>query len=298
MNKKTTKTILLAIVLLSTLNCVSTTRTETSGNGNADAATAQTVADENTAETIAANAGGAAQQTTPDALVKDLYKTHDADLKSSSDRILSGKSRNLLDKYFDKPLADFIWKDLTTNRDEVGVLDFDPFYNAQDVGIKNLNIESPKTEGEKASVGVTFQNYDRKDTLIYTLVRRGAAWKIADIKYADGSTLAGYFRQDAKSKNAGDDNSGDDENFFAGTYRVGSTTCTVKPIKMAFEVRWAKGSGAMIFVFDGDATAGKYTYSSEDGGKGRDTFVFDDDTFTNGKFIRADGREMTISKVR
>ena len=54
----------------------------------------------------------------------------------------------------------------------------------------------------------------------------------------------------------------------------------------------------MIFVFDGDAGTGNYTYSSEDGGKGKDTFIFDDDTFTTGKFIRADGREFPVSKVK
>lgn len=47
----------------------------------------------------------------------------------------------------------------------------------------------------------------------------------------------------------------DDINKFEGNYQVGNTICTVKPVKMAFELRWAKGDGVMIFfgslVFQG-----------------------------------------------
>jgi hypothetical protein len=227
-----------------------------------------------------------AQQTAPDALVKDLYKTHD----KNSGAILDGKSRKLLDKYFDKTLADYIWKDLTTHKDEVGVLDFDPFYNAQDIEIKNFNVGAPKIEGDKATVPVTFQNFDRKDTLIYSLVRQNSAWKISDIKYTDGSTLVGYFKQDAKTSGVKTDGN------FEGAYKVGETTCTVKPVKMAFEIKWAKGSGTMLFFYD--ETAGANSYSSEDTGKGRDKFVFDDESLTTGRFIRADGKEMPVSKAR
>lgn len=135
-----------------------------------------------------------AQSSTPDGLIKDLYKTHDQDLKKDTDNILNGKTRKPLDKYFDKTLADLMWKDLTSNSDEVAVLDFDPFYNAQDFDIKNFSISAPKIVGSKASVVVKFTNSGRKDTLNYQLVKRGAVWKISDIKYTDGSSLLGYFK--------------------------------------------------------------------------------------------------------
>jgi hypothetical protein len=272
------------MILISTFGCASANRTETANNA-ANTATIEPDSNIETTESTA-NASGAAQQNAPDALVKDLYKTHDKD----NNAILDGKSRKLIDKYFDKTLADFLWKDLTTHSDEVGVLDFDPFYNAQDVQIKNFKIGEPKIEGDKAAVVVAFQNFDRKDTLTYALTRRNAAWKISDIKYTDGTTLIGYFKEDAKNNAAGEDK------FFEGTYKVGDTTCTVKPVKMAFEIRWAKGSGTMTFFYD--ETAGKYSYSSEDTGKGRDKFIFDDDTFTTGRFVRADGKEMPVSKVK
>ena len=135
---------------------------------------------------------------TPDSVVKELYKIHDQDLKGNNDRILNGKSRKNLDKFFDKTLADFIWKDLTTHTDEVGVLDFDPFYNAQDFQITNFTVGLPKISGGRASVVVKFNNAGRKETLSYQFVQNKKSWKIADIKYSDGSSLLGYFKEDAK----------------------------------------------------------------------------------------------------
>lgn len=229
-------------------------------------------------------------QTSPDALVKDLYKVHDQDMKSENDRILSGKNRTYLDKYFDTTLADLIWKDLTTHKDEVGVLDFDPFYNAQDFDVKNLVVGQPKIENGKATVVVTFENSGRKDTLSYSLVQQNSAWKISDIKYTDGSSLIGYFKEDAKNNASGDSGN------FEGTYQVGDTTATVKPIKMAFEIKWSKGNGTMIFFSSGEE--GKYEFKSEDKGNGVDTFIFNDAKLTIGKFVRADGKEMSVKKIK
>lgn len=229
------------------------------------------------------------RQNTPEALIKDLYKVHAEDFKNQDDRILNGKSRTLLDKYFDKNLADLIWKDLTTHTDEVGVIDFDLFYNSQDTDIKNLTVGRAEIEGAKATVPVSFMNYDSKETVTFLLVRQNSGWKITDIRYGPNDTLIKYFKEDAENTSAYEN--------FEGTYQVGSTTCTVKPVKMAFEVRWAKGSGAMMFFFDGK-DSGKYSFSSEDTGKGKDTFVFDNESSNTGKFVRADGKEMPVKKIK
>ena len=135
---------------------------------------------------------------TPGALVKDLYKTHDRDLRGKNDRILNGENRAAIDKYFDKTLADFMWKDLTSHMDEGGVLDFDPFYNAQDFDVKKLVVGQPKIAGNKATLLVTFENFGKKERLTYTLARQNSAWKISDIKYEDGTSLLKYFEDAAK----------------------------------------------------------------------------------------------------
>lgn len=84
---------------------------------------------------------------------------------------------------------------------------------------------------------------------------------------------------------------------FEGKYQVGSTTCTVKPIKMAFELRWAKGNGAMIFFFDKETKDSKYIYVSEEKGSARDRFEFDNRRLVSGKFIRSDGKVFLVRKI-
>lgn len=137
----------------------------------------------------------ARQQAAPEALVDDLYRFHAQDFKAERDRILDGKSRRFVDKYFDKNLADLIWKDLTTHRDEVGVLDFDPFYNAQDAKITGLHVGRAIVKGDKATVPVSFSNYGTKQALTYRLAKENGGWKITDIGYSDGSSLLKYFRE-------------------------------------------------------------------------------------------------------
>ena len=85
---------------------------------------------------------------------------------------------------------------------------------------------------------------------------------------------------------------------FEGSYKVGNTTCTVKPIKMAFEVRWAKGKGVRRFFFDSTTPDGKAVFVSEDSGQGTDKFVFDDNRYNSGKFFRADGKIFAVDRVR
>ena len=133
------------------------------------------------------------QQWTPDTLLRDLYKVH---ARKNSD-ILSDKSRKLLDKYFDRNLANLIWKDLTTYRNEIGVIDFDIFYNTQDPLIKNVSVGQPKINDDKAMVSVSFTNSGAKETIVYSLVRQNGAWKIFDIKYRNGDTLLKYFKEGA-----------------------------------------------------------------------------------------------------
>jgi hypothetical protein len=84
---------------------------------------------------------------------------------------------------------------------------------------------------------------------------------------------------------------------FEGRYRVGGATCTVKPIKMAFELRWTKGKGAMRFFFDGVSAEGNPRFVSKDRGRGQDRFEFDDGNYNSGRFIRADGKVLTVQRL-
>jgi hypothetical protein len=136
----------------------------------------------------------------PEKIVQEVYKMHAGDLKSGrEDRILNSRSRRNLDKYFEKKLADLIWKDLTAKRDESGVIDFDPFYNTQDPQVTNLRIARAEIENNKAIIRVTFENSGALEKITYILSLSDGRWKIADIEYRDGKTLLEYFR-DAQTK--------------------------------------------------------------------------------------------------
>lgn len=230
-----------------------------------------------------------AQTDAPDALLKDLYKTHEKNPGS----IVQGKNRAVLDKYFDKNLASLIWKDMTTHTGEIGVIDFDIFYNTQDPDIKNLAVGAPKITGDKATVPVTFVNYTTKNALTYSLVKENAAWKISDINYGGADSLLKYFKDAANEEVANAPALGE----FEGKYQVGETTCYVKPVKMAFEVKWEKGAGAEMFFSEGRADD-RYIFASDpDSGKAN-SFAFDDDNYETGIFYRADGREFPVKRIR
>lgn len=282
---KTANGLLLAAILLTTINCSSVSKTSTENVNVAAGNTANVQATPPTA----ASETSAAQITAPDALVKDLYKTHDK--KNGS--IVRGKDRKILDKYFNKNLAGLIWKDMTTNNNEVGVIDFDIFYNTQDPVISKFAVGAAKIEGDKASVPVTFNNSDAKVTVNYSLVKENSEWKISDINYDDNQSLVKYFKEASQSETGNQSSSGE----FEGKYQIGETTCTVRPVKMAFEVKWEKGSGVEMFFSEGSAND-RYIFASDPETGKANSFAFDDENYNTGTFYRADGKEFPIKRIK
>jgi hypothetical protein len=133
-----------------------------------------------------------ARQMSPDALVKDLYHAHDR----KRGPFFQTKSRALLDKYFEKSLADMIWKDRVTSKGEVGVLDGDPLYDAQDFEIKNFAVGKAEYDGAKARVPVTFENLGVKKSLVFLLGKGATGWRINDIDYGgQEGTLRSWFKK-------------------------------------------------------------------------------------------------------
>lgn len=128
---------------------------------------------------------------TPDALVRSLYAVQKADRGP----FFQTKSRALVDKYFTKDLADLIWKDAVSSKGEVGAIDFDPLFNAQDMKITAFVIGKPEydTAGSGvATVTASFRNFGKPDTVRFLLEQDAAKdWKITDIRYKDGTMLKG-----------------------------------------------------------------------------------------------------------
>lgn len=84
---------------------------------------------------------------------------------------------------------------------------------------------------------------------------------------------------------------------FEGHYRVGTTSCTVTPVKMAFELRWARGKGTMPFFFERETDDGRFIFTSEERPDGKDRFEFADKRLVSGRFIRADGKIFPVRKI-
>jgi hypothetical protein len=100
----------------------------------------------------------------------------------------------LLYKYFEKSLADMIWKDAFTSKKEVGVIDGDPLYDAQDMDIKKFAIGKPSYDQGKARVNVSFENLGQPKQIVFILVNGRSGWRISDLDYGEGRTLKGYFK--------------------------------------------------------------------------------------------------------
>jgi hypothetical protein len=128
----------------------------------------------------------------PEAVVKELYRVH----RNGYGHVFEKQGRKLQQKFFDQKLAALIWKDLTqTPEGEVGNLDFDPLYSAQDMKIKNFRVGASAVEGDTATVPVTFMNYDQKVRLEFRLVNTKTGWKVSNILYGGGSDLVQILSQ-------------------------------------------------------------------------------------------------------
>ena len=267
---------ILFLFLLASSACTfktSTTEANTNVNSNTNAEATGTPA-----------AGGAEAQAAPETLVADLYKQHDA--KKSP--FFQTKDRALVDKYFTKSTADLIWKDATSSKDEVGAIDGDPLYAAQDVEIKNFAVGKGDVKGDTATVPVIFTNYGEKKTVKFSLKLVNSSWKIDDIIWPEGDSMVKVIKETYSTKT-----NAPASTEFEGKYIVGDTSCTVKPSKMSFEIRWAKGSGVEMFFFKEGTTFD----SSPDKGE-PNSFVFDDEDYNTGTFYRANGKSFSVKRAK
>jgi hypothetical protein len=128
----------------------------------------------------------------PEALVADLYKQH-----KKRSPFFQRRSRALLDKYFSRTLADLLWRDARSSGDEVGALDGDPLFNAQDMEIKNFSIQQGTGGPRMMVVPVSFENFGQKHEIKVRLFSGGGTgWKISNIEYDDGMSLLEILKTD------------------------------------------------------------------------------------------------------
>lgn len=118
-------------------------------------------------------------------LVAQLYKEH----AGKSDPLQYPASKKLLPIYFYKPLFDLYLKDQEVSKGEVGKIDFDPLYDAQDLEISDFNLVVLPNEKGSGYVAARFKNMGDAQEIIFALQRTKMGWRIADIQYKDGRSL-------------------------------------------------------------------------------------------------------------
>jgi hypothetical protein len=128
---------------------------------------------------------GSSKLDTGKELVAQLYKEH----SGKSDPLQYPASKKLLPNYFYKPLLDLYLKDQEASKGEVGKIDFDPLYDAQDVEISAFKLVVLPNKNGSAYVAARFMNMGVNEEIIFALQRTKMGWRIADIQYKDERSL-------------------------------------------------------------------------------------------------------------
>ena len=128
--------------------------------------------------------------TSPRTVVADLYKAH----SGKPDPLQYPASKKLLGAYFEKGLLALFLKDQSGSKGEVGKLDFDPLYAAQDLEIKDFVVVLISQEKDSAEVVASFKNIGTFQKIVFLLSNTAQGWRISDIKYPDGRTLKGILK--------------------------------------------------------------------------------------------------------
>ena len=100
-------------------------------------------------------------------LVAQLYKEH----SGKSDPLQYPASKKLLPNYFYKPLLDLYLKDQEDSKGEVGKIDFDPLYNAQDFEISDFKLVVLPNKKGSGCVAARFKNMGVDQEIIFALQR-------------------------------------------------------------------------------------------------------------------------------
>jgi hypothetical protein len=122
----------------------------------------------------------------PQDLLQSLYRLHD----NGQGPFLDPAAKADRERFFTTELAHMLDQELnSTGDDEVGRLDFDPFYNAQDTEISGFDIAVPKVSGPQVTALVHFLNFGQSVEIGYRLIQDARGWRIDDIDYGDGHSL-------------------------------------------------------------------------------------------------------------
>lgn len=135
---------------------------------------------------VIAGTAAVAQGASPHAFLESIYKVY---RNHSNTKGIDINKPDVIRRYFAPPLAKAILKDQAgaRKRNEAPLLDGDPFIDAQDWSIADLNVDVKSADRRHATGTVTFINESQPRTVVLDLVKTGDGWRISDIKAPSGS---------------------------------------------------------------------------------------------------------------
>ena len=135
---------------------------------------------------MAAGARGDSPNDSPQALLRALYQVHD----EGAGPLLRSEGRSQRRVFFTESLALALEGEIDRpDPEELGNLDFDPFYNAQETDLGAMDIAVAKVSGNATVALVRFANGGDPIEIAYRVILDGQAWRIDDIEYGEGRTL-------------------------------------------------------------------------------------------------------------
>jgi len=135
---------------------------------------------------MAAGARGDSPNDSPQALLRALYQVHD----EGDGPLLRSEGRSQRRVFFTESLALALEGEIDRpDPEELGNLDFDPFYNAQETDLGAMDIAVAKVSGNATVALVRFANGGDPIEIAYRVILDGQAWRIDDIEYGEGRTL-------------------------------------------------------------------------------------------------------------
>lgn len=219
---------------------------------------------------------------TPEAVVKNLYAAQ----KGKNGPFFQNKSRALVDKYFTGALADAIWNDAVSSKPgEVGNLDFDPLFYAQDVHITHFVI----SRGDAGTVKVRFLNMGHPEEITFTLTTPNTAskvYKIDSIMYSDAEDLESILSYKG---------TGNEKIPLDGDYLVGGVKCNVTTAKNGYWARVKCDDQKNFQVIDTESLTFGTFNKAEKGRRGK--FILGDDR-SIAKYLDASGKEIKVTRVK
>lgn len=128
----------------------------------------------------------AAPGDSPQSLLHELYRVH----AQGEGPLLDPKATTQREAFFTPGLVAALDNELKrADPEELGNLDFDPFYNAQETDLGEMDIAVPTMRGREINAIVRFANSGAPIEIVYRLIQDPRGWRIDDISYGGGHTL-------------------------------------------------------------------------------------------------------------